>query len=118
MLVPGAGEPNFDALESNPFQTKSQRREAEVKSLLEKVRINAFRIVLSTEHLTISLHYVKQIQPELITLDPFELGEVNRPTVLEKFEEKTKYMVRKWLFTSFLNGFACVLFRLLFYFVF
>lgn len=37
IVVPGAGEPNFDTFENNPFMNSKQRREVEVQSLLHKL---------------------------------------------------------------------------------
>ncbi|KAI4902780.1 hypothetical protein NFI96_011153, partial [Prochilodus magdalenae] len=64
MIVPGAGEPNFDALDINPYRSTKQKQEWEVKALLEKV------------------------QPELISLDPGLLGKVDQVTFKQKHKER------------------------------
>jgi U3 small nucleolar RNA-associated protein 7 len=54
MVVPGSGEPNYDAFEANPYQTTKQRRETGVHKLLD------------------------QLPPDTIMLNPDELGTVDR----------------------------------------
>jgi len=47
LLVPGAGEPNFDSAEADPFEGRNARREREVRALLDKLASDT--IVLDPE---------------------------------------------------------------------
>lgn len=64
ILIPGAGEPNFDSLVANPFENRKQQREKEVRSLLDK------------------------LPPETIMLDPSKIGTVRPPRKKEKLSKK------------------------------
>eukprot|EP00359_Climacostomum_virens_P006747 CAMPEP_0204913120 /NCGR_PEP_ID=MMETSP1397-20131031/11124_1 /ASSEMBLY_ACC=CAM_ASM_000891 /TAXON_ID=49980 /ORGANISM="Climacostomum Climacostomum virens, Strain Stock W-24" /LENGTH=472 /DNA_ID=CAMNT_0052084309 /DNA_START=153 /DNA_END=1571 /DNA_ORIENTATION=- len=59
--VPGSGFANYDTFEANPFESKRQRQEKEVHSLLEK------------------------LQPETIIMNPQEFGTVDKaaPEIIE-----------------------------------
>lgn len=71
VIVPGSGFANFDAFESNPYQTKSQRRENEVHALLEK------------------------IPAEFITLDPKTIAGVDIESLQDKIEAKKSLFYMK-----------------------
>jgi len=66
MIVPGAGMANFDTLADNPFETKRQRREKEVHSLLEK------------------------LQPDSIMLDASRIGSLDRAKVKEYMDDSKR----------------------------
>lgn len=67
LIIPGAGEPNFDSLEADPFEGKRRRREREVNALLDKIPF------------------------DLITLDIDLVGKLDKESVRAPDEDKIGY---------------------------
>jgi len=62
VVIPGSGEPNLDSMEhfTNPYMDTKQRREAEVRSLLEK------------------------LSPDMIALDPDTVGGIEESNLIQR----------------------------------
>ncbi|KAJ2730863.1 putative U3 small nucleolar RNA-associated protein 7 [Coemansia sp. Cherry 401B] len=76
IVIPGSGEPNFDAFVANPYQTTKQRQETEVKMLLDK------------------------LAPDTIQLDPNFIGRLDPRTQVQRqhsvlTDERAKYAQNK-----------------------
>ncbi|TKR68462.1 hypothetical protein L596_024443 [Steinernema carpocapsae] len=71
MLVPGCGDPNFDAYFDNPYESAAQRKEREIRQLLDK------------------------IQPEMISLNPSDINRVNIRALENKIEMRQKVLYQK-----------------------
>jgi U3 small nucleolar RNA-associated protein 7 len=66
IIVPGSGDPDVSGLIHNPFESKAQRREREVKMLLDK------------------------LQPEMIALDPSQINRVKKQNEVVQDEKVPK----------------------------
>jgi len=76
IIIPGSGIANFDTFENNPYETKNQKKEKEIKNLLEKIPYN------------------------MINIDPYKLNNINvrSKKVIEKEKiEQEKEKVEKIL---------------------
>ena len=88
IIIPGSGIANFDTFENNPYETKNQRREKEIKNLLEKIPYNMIHIDPSKLN-NINIRSKKVIEREKIEKEKEKVEQI-----LNKQKKKIKKRIK------------------------
>ena len=88
IIIPGSGIANFDTFENNPYETKNQRREKEIKNLLEKIPYNMIHIDPSKLN-NINIRSKKVIEREKIEKEKEKVEQI-----LNKQKNKIKKRIK------------------------
>ena len=86
--VPGSAFANFDTFENNRYETKNQRRENEIKNLLEKIPYNM---------ITINTNLINKVDPrskKVIEKEKEEEDKLKAQKILEKQKKKIKMRLK------------------------
>ena len=88
IIIPGSGIANFDTFENNPYETKNQRREKEIKNLLEKIPYNMIHIDPS------KLNNINIRSKKVIEREKIEKEKEKVENILNKEKKKIKKRIK------------------------
>ena len=88
IIIPGSGIANFDTFENNPYETKNQKKEKEIKNLLEKIPYNMINI---DPH---KLNSVNMKSQKVINKEKIEKQKEKVDEILNKEKKKIKKRIK------------------------